>query len=229
MRNTVLALTVLTALAHAGSRDYVEKTNYVRPLATNGRVVIRNEIGDIRIHATDRSDVLITAIRRAHNTTEAEGPWRVKELEVRVEPSAGEVRVTGSQPHHSLARLFSGSNLELDFEVELPRNARIDVQNNIGDIRIDGTSADVDVRENIGDVNVDFSNGFHPRSVSLQTNIGEVNTNLSGQERGFLGKKFTALQDGEHSLTVKLNIGDIRVHTDGVKDEKRKSRKPVEM
>jgi len=28
---------------------------------------------------------------------------------------------------------------------------------------------------------------------------------------------------------VKLNIGDIHVHTDGVKDEKRKSRKPVEM
>ena len=230
MRKTVLALTLLAALAHAGNRnDYVEKTDYVHPLAANGRLVLKNEIGDIRIHATDRSDVHITAIRRAHNTSEAEGPSRVRELEVRVERSAGEVRVTGSRPRHTLSGLFSASNLELDFEVELPRNARIEVENNIGDIRIDGTSADVNVRENIGDVNVDFSTGFHPRSVSLETNIGDVRTNLAGQERGFLGKKFTALQDGEHSLTVKLNIGDIRVHTDGVKEEKRKSRKPVEM
>jgi hypothetical protein len=231
MRKTVLALTLLAALAHAGNRnDYVEKTDYVHPLAANGRLILRNEVGDIRIHASDRNDVRITAIRRAHNTSESEGPSRVKELEVQVEHSESEVRVTGSHPRGMFSGVFhSSGNLELDFDVELPRNARIEVVNNIGDIHIDGTSADVNVRENIGDVNVDFVTGFHPRMVTLDTNIGEVSTNLQGQERGFLGKKFTALQDGEHSLTVKLNIGDIHVHTDGVKDEKRKSRKPVDM
>ena len=232
MRKTVLALTLLATFAHAGDRnDYTEKTDSVVPLAANGRLVLKNEIGDIRIHATDRADVRITAIRRAHNSSESEGPSRVKELQVRVEPSVGEVRVTGSWANHSFSRLLRGEgSLELDFEVELPRNARIEVENNIGDIRIEGSSADVDVRENIGDVKVDFSTGFHPRRVSLETNIGEVNTNLQGQQRGWLGKKFTAIQDGEHSLTVKLNIGDINVHTDGVKqEEKKKSRKPVEM
>jgi hypothetical protein len=228
MRKIALSLMLLAALAHAGNRnDYAERTDYVHPLAANGRLVVKNEIGDIRIHATDRADVRITAIRRAHNTSEVNGPSRVKELEVRVEPSAGEVRVTGSRPRHSLSRLFGDAGLQLDFEVELPRNARIEVENSIGDIRIEGASADVNVRENIGDVKVDFSSGFHPRMVSLETNIGDVSTNLQGQERGWLGKKFTALQDGEHSLTVKLNIGDINVHTDSV--EKKKSRKPVDM
>jgi hypothetical protein len=231
MRKIVLAITLVAALAHAGNRDdYKERSDSVHPLASNGRLVLKNEIGDIRIHVTDRSDVKITAVKRARNSSESEGPSRVKELEVHIEPSANELRITGSWPRHSFSRFIHGDgNLQLDFEVEAPRSARIEVQNNIGDVAIDGAAADVNVRQNIGEVNVDFSTGFHPRTVSLETNIGNVSTNLHGQERGWLGKKFTALQDGEHTLTVKLNIGDINVHTDGSKSDQKKTRKPVDI
>jgi hypothetical protein len=192
-------------------------------------LVIRNEIGDIRIQATDRKDVKITAIRRAHNSSESEGPSKVKELQVHVFSTSGEVRVTGTWPGRSVTRLFRGETaLSLDFEVEVPRSARIEVQNNIGDIRVEGATSDVDVHENIGDVTVDFATGFHPHMVSLQTNIGDVKTNLSGSSHGWLGHKFTSILDGEHSLNIKLNIGDIHVHTDGSKDGK-KRRKAVDL
>ncbi|GEM_PF-6239107 len=231
MRRALLSLSLLalTIPAFAGNRDdYTERSSYVQPLSANGRLLVHNGIGDIKIHASDRNDVRITAIRRAHGMSDSEAASRIKDLDVRVDHSPNEVRVTGSREHRSYT-FFGVNGLSLDFEIEVPRTAHIDVTNNIGDIHIDGAAADVDVHENIGDVVVNYQSGARPRTARLEVNIGEVRTNLHGEERGFLGKKFTAMQEGEHSVNVKLNIGDISVHTDGSNDDKKKSRKPVDL
>jgi hypothetical protein len=47
--------------------------------------------------------------------------------------------------------------------------------------------------------------------VSLETKIGDVSTRLDGRLRGWLGKKFTSLLDGRHTLDVRVKIGEVRI------------------
>src|SRR6266478_297552 len=113
MQKTVVALTVLLSatLAYAG-HDFTERTEKSFPLAANGRLVVRSEIGDIRIHASDRRDVKIVAVKRARDASDDEGARRVARMHLNFAASANEVRVTVEWPSRSISALLRNeSNL----------------------------------------------------------------------------------------------------------------------
>ena len=207
------AFCLLTLPAWADSnRDYTERQEFTCPLAENGRVSLKSEVGEVRVHASDRRDVHIVAVKRAKNSDEHNGPGRVSELRVEVHPTPGQVSVRGIWPDRSFTWMLRGkTRLQIDFDIEVPRTARLEVQNDIGEVRIEGAANDVMVRENIGEVRIELADSFLPRRVYLHVNIGDVDTGFPGRTQGWLGKKFTAILDGERALDVRVNIGDIRV------------------
>src|ERR1022692_2522404 len=199
MRRAFVLALLACALAHASDRDYTERSESTFPVTANTRVVVRSEVGDIRIRATGRRDVRLVAIKRYRTSNDAEGAAKVKELHVNTTLSAGELRVTGEWPPRTVTGMFRGeSNLQMDFEIEVPRDARLLVHLNIGSVHIEGAESDVEVNENIGDVTVEGN--LHPRVVRLETDIGDVSTNLKGTTSGMIGKKFTSILDGDRSL-----------------------------
>jgi hypothetical protein len=214
MRPAFVVALLACGLAHAGTRhsdrDYTERSESTFPLTANARLVLRSEVGDIRIHATGRHNVRLVAIKRYRTSNDAEGAAKVKELRVNTSLAANELRITGEWPTRTVSSLFRGeSNLQMDFEIEVPRDTRLLIHLNIGSVQIDGAESDVEVNENIGDVTIEGD--LHPRVVRLETDIGDVATNLKGTTSGMIGKKFTSILDGDRSLNVKVHIGAITV------------------
>jgi len=210
MRSVFVLALLIGTLAYASDHDYTERSESTFPLTANARIVLRSEVGDIRIHASDRHDVRLVTIKRYRTSDDSEGRARVKELHVNTSLSGGELRITGEWPARSVSSMFRGeSNLQMDFELEVPRSARLQVHLNIGSIQIDGVESDLEVDENIGDVTIEGN--LHPRVVHLESDIGDVSTNLKGTLSGMVGKKFTSILDGDRSLSVKVHIGAITV------------------
>ena len=195
-------------------KDFTERQEFTYPLAENGRVFLKNEVGEVRLRASDRKDVHIVALKRARDSDQRDGPQRVAELRVQVSAASGEVRILGRWPERDLTRMLRGkSKLQIDFEIEAPRTARLELENDVGEVRVEGAAHDVIVRESVGEVSIALADSFLPRRVYLRTRIGDVDTNLDGRGRmqGWLGKKFTAILDGNRTLDVRVGIGDIRV------------------
>ncbi len=211
----IFAAPLASPLPTTSDRDYTERSEYTQPLGAHGRLLVRSEIGDVRIHTSDRHDVRVVAVKKFRTQDDSQGRQKVAQLQVSVTHSDGEVRVIGQWPQRTLGRLVRGESLQLDLDIELPRDARIEVRHNIGEVVIDGAGSDVEVTQNIGEVRVEGT--FRPRVVRLETGIGEVTTNLTGKRSGWLGKKFTSILDGEHTVNVKVHIGEIRVLSNGRK------------
>lgn len=213
LRSPAYVLSWLFLLALPGlARDYTERQEFTYTLAPNGRFYLKSEVGEVRVRASDRKDVHIVVTKLARNEDEQSGPRQVSRLRVDVSARDDEVRVRAVWPEASAGSMLRGkSKLQVDFEIEVPRSARLQLENGIGEVRVEGAGNDVIVREGIGEVSVSLAEGFQPRRVYLHTKIGDVDTHLPGQVRGWLGKKFTALLEGTGSLDIRLGIGDIRV------------------
>lgn len=214
MRRLLAVAALLFLALPVLARDYTERKEFIHPLAENGRFYLKNEIGEVILRASDRKDVRIVAILKAKDSDESSGPRRVHELRVEVKATPDQVRVRGRWPDRSFFGLFGGkSRLQIDFEIELPRSARLHVENGIGEVRVEGAANDVIVREGIGEVRIDLARSFQPRRVYLRTRIGDVDTHFArrGHMRGWLGKKFTGILDGDRTLDVRVGIGEIRI------------------
>lgn len=204
-------LALCCGAAHA-DHEYAERSVSTFPVGLNARLTIRTEVGEVRIHASDRHDVLLRVTKRYQTSDDAEGAAKVKELHVNTSSTGNELRIIGQWPSHGFNSLLKGeSKLQMDFELDVPRDARIFLTINVGSVHMDGVESDIDVTENIGDVNI--NGNLHPRLVRLETDIGDVSTNLKGTTSGMVGKKFTSILDGDHSLNVKVHIGAVTVHS----------------
>lgn len=211
MLNRVAALCLLApALLLAG--DYTERQVFTHRLAADGKVYLKNDIGEIHITFSDRKDVRIVAIKKARDSDSHSGPSRLAELRVDVRHSPDEIRIRGYWPHRDATRLLRGkSRLQIDYEVEVPRGVRLQVENDIGEVHISGADNDVIVRNGIGEAYVGLADSFQPRRVYLHTKIGEVQSSFPGRTSGWLGQKFTRILDGRSTLDVRVSIGEIHI------------------
>lgn len=209
---TLVALCLLALAVPAVAGDYTQTQEFTYPLASGGRVYLRNEVGEVHVKATDRKDVHILVIKKARESDVHSGPSRVAELHVDVSPSAAEIRIRGSWPDRDVVHMMRGkSRLQIDYELEIPRDARLQIDNEIGEVHITGAGNDVVVHNRIGEAYVNLASSFQPHRVYLHTRIGEVQSGYPGRTTGFLGKKFTTILDGTHTLDVRVGIGEIRI------------------
>jgi hypothetical protein len=207
-----LAALILLAPALLLAEDYTERQVFTHPLAAGGKVYLKNDVGEIHVTTSGRSDVRIIAVKKARDSDEHSGPGRLKELRVQVNTSPDEIRIRGVWPHRDVTRLFRGkSRLQIDYELEVPRGVRLHVENDIGEVHITGADNDVIVRNGIGEAYVGLADSFQPRRVYLHTKIGELQSDFPGRSSGFLGRKFTRILDGKSTLDVRVSIGEIRI------------------
>src|SRR5437667_10380490 len=100
----LLGLAVCTASASGSrdGRDYIERQEFSYPLAESGRVFLKNNVGEVRVHASNQNTVRIVAIKRAKDCDNATGAARVAELQVKIDAFPNEVRVRGEWPDHTI-------------------------------------------------------------------------------------------------------------------------------
>jgi hypothetical protein len=190
----ILALAALTTDAS----ERIEKT---LPLAPNGRLALDGSIGEVRIRATNRQDVLVVARKHAKHGREE----RFAEMRVEFETKAGEVRIRSVIPQRN------NDSLAISYDIEAPATARLDLNVGVGEVRVEGAANDVRIQGGVGEVEVRVADSFDPRRVRLETGVGDIDAGGGDRAQGWVGKKLSADYAGNRDLTVKVGVGEIRV------------------
>ena len=144
-----------------GDRMHGQPWMYVKPLAPDRTLWLRNINGPITVTPTDAQQLEIHAERTFKHsavdsvriiTSESEGGITVCALRV----GSGNC---GPDGHFNSNGHMNGNDVEVAFEVKLPRGVRLDVSTVTGDVSVDGASAQVEAATVTGDVTVETANG----------------------------------------------------------------------
>ena len=126
MRNTaVAAFAVLAlaspALASASVFDETEHLSRTIALEPGGTLRLKNFSGRVTITGTERSEVVIDAVRRAPQS-------RLDRIKLDIQTSGSSVTVDANRRDRSWWDFASGNNVvETDFDIKVPRRTRLDV------------------------------------------------------------------------------------------------------
>lgn len=144
----VLAAVALTAAdasrAQSSRPEVTEEFHQTYPLAAGGRVSLQNINGAVKVVAWDRAEVKVDAVKRAYTAE------RLREAQIRVDASAGRVRIETEYPDNSLR--WSDRDGErhenpasVDYTLTVPRGAAIDEINLVnGSLTLEGLAGSVE-------------------------------------------------------------------------------------
>ena len=141
----LLALAALALTAADGARaqsrpELTEEFHQSYPLSAGGRVSLTNINGSVKVVAWDRDELKVDAVKRAYL------PERLREAQIRVDASAGRVRIETEYPEYRWTRQTSQyeNPASIDYTLTVPRGATVDEINLInGDLDIAGLTGSV--------------------------------------------------------------------------------------
>ncbi len=204
-------------------------------LNPNGRVVIQNLYGDVRITAWDRDQVLVQAIKKSHDPRQLEDAAIV---------------VDSSNDMLSIRTQYAGTNAErpasVEYHIVVPRRANLENIKLIngglslsglagpvkassvnGNIRAEGMSGQTDLSTINGQLEADFNELSRSAPISLSSVNGPIRLfipsdagaqvfarNMSGGIDSQFGQ--AARESGGHKLRTTVNGGGTQIHLNNV-------------
>lgn len=154
-RNRTLIVTMIAGVLLAGLlsfalADYREDFSKTLPLKAGERFSLENVNGDVTVSTWKEDKVEIKAVKVARDDEKD-----LKDVEIRVEQSAGQVSVKAIWP--KLRRHF---NVNVDFEVKVPEGVILeDVETVNGGVEVTGPYGRADVGTTNGSVTVEDASG----------------------------------------------------------------------
>src|SRR5512146_1944449 len=112
-----IALVLLVGSAASAETERVHK---VVPLTPGGMLKVKNFSGRVTIVSTDRSEVVIDAVRKAPQN-------RLDRIKLDVQVSGSTVRVDANKKVSSSWWNWHGDVVETDMEIQVPRRTNLDV------------------------------------------------------------------------------------------------------
>lgn len=147
-------------------------------IGKTGLFVLRTVRGSVRVRATDSEEVRVEARYAFPAQQAAEDPEQDGVLRVTRQP--GQLRIeaddTAGDLMHTLGRILGGGRPRIDFDVEVPRRASMQLSSVSANLDIAGLAGDQQIRTVSGDVAMNEVGG----TVNLQSVSGDAL--LSGSE-----------------------------------------------
>ncbi|HEY0172928.1 MAG TPA: DUF4097 family beta strand repeat-containing protein [Pyrinomonadaceae bacterium] len=139
-----LALTAADASLAQSKPEATEEFHQTYPLGAGGRVSLQNINGAVKVVAWDRAEVKVDAVKRAYTAE------RLREAQIRVDASAGRVRIETEYPDSTLT--WNNRDGErhnnpatVEYTLTVPRGATIDEINLVnGDLALEGLAGSVE-------------------------------------------------------------------------------------
>lgn len=144
-----------------GDRMHGQPWMYVKSLAPDRTLWLRNINGSITVTPSDAQQVEIHADRMFNHSSG-------DSVQILTEESNGGLTVCavrvgfgscGPDGHFNSNGHMNGNDVEVAFEVKLPRGVRLDASTVTGDVSVEGASAPVEATTVTGDVTVETANG----------------------------------------------------------------------
>lgn len=208
-------------LADDAPVDQVQVTHTERmDFPSGGTLTMKKSTGDLSIEAWDRPDLEITTVKSTKSYHPGDRTAAAKSLDrIRLvtDRKDNELTITTEFPKHAIPlRLFLGvSAFELQYRIKVPRNARLIIEHDSGNVYIDDITGDVHVTNGIGQISMHLPQDGH-YAIDAKTNLGAVDSDFAGPEHGRffdLGHSFVseAPGAGAQKLYARIGYGDITI------------------
>ena len=191
-----LSCLLLVPFCAAGDWRYEDTRTDSRDFVSGGYVHVRLNVGDLHIKRGDSSRI------RLEYTVKSRRESHLKEARV-------DFNVRGNDAALEF-RIPTGSNTQVDVELEVPLNSNLDVHQKVGDLTVDSIEGDKDLNLGVGDIRISTEHTGY-RLVNASTGIGDVNSGDYGETRGWLGKRLKYRGDGKYELRAHVGVGDIKL------------------
>lgn len=169
-----------------GDKIVVTKTE-TADFPTGGLLRMTNAVGELTITGWDQPNLEMTTIKSTKTAVDPKDRGQANKLLDNVKISANrkgdELDISTAFPKHSkIARPFLGmTDFDLEYRIQVPRAARLDIAEVMGEVHIENVRGDIRAKENLGEITVRVPDGMY--AIDAKSKLGTVNSDFPGQER----------------------------------------------
>ena len=171
LRSTALAIALsLGAGAAAWAGGATETIDRTVKLRAGSQVVVLNLNGPVQVSAWDSPDVRLVAVKTAHAATEGRARAYLRDVQVKVEETAGKLTIRtqtpGSEGGIKGWLSCAGVDGSVAYRLTLPREARLAASTVNGNVVVVGLVAPVRAASTNGDVEIEVGGEVEASSVN---------------------------------------------------------------
>jgi hypothetical protein len=209
-------------LASDYGKDYVQITKTQKlEFPAGGTLRLVHSTGEVTIEGWDEPGVeLTTTIQSLDGYLAADRDKEKKELErvqVEAKKNGNELVITTNYPHHRafpyIEPLSTVTNFYLEYRIKVPRNAKLAILHDDGEVHIDDITGNVQAKARQGLIALRIEAANMPPMIDAKSYIGTVNSDFDGAEKGqkiHFGHTFTeGAASAAQKLDLKIGYGDI--------------------
>jgi len=195
----------------------VTKTEHA-DLGAGGTVRFKNSTGELTIEGWDQPGVEITTTKSTKLAFAAAGvehdraAHMLDEVKVSAAVQGSELVITTEFPRHTrfLPRPSVGArDFDLDYVVKVPRNAKLVVDHDSGEIHFDDVTGDIHATLIQGEITLRLPAGSQ-YGIDAKCRIGALTSDFPGiTKREHFGHSFIQSAQAPHNLYLRDGFGDI--------------------
>jgi hypothetical protein len=185
-----------------------------------GTLRLQNSTGELTIEGWDQPGIEITTTKSSNEVrTPQEREKATRELErvkISTKRNGDELDVTTEFPQHRafpfVTPLQNVTNFDLEYRIKVPRNAKLIVKHEAGEVHVDDVAGNIQVKAVQGLIALRLT-GETPRSIQAKSDLGSVNSDFPGNESRHpwpFGHEFVqGAAANTQNLDLKIGFGDI--------------------
>jgi hypothetical protein len=193
--------------------EFRQTSHYNRRLFTSGTLTMEVRTGDIYITGWDDPHVEIEAEKVVEARSKEAAEHQYKRIRILLNGQDEMVRLRTIYPPRRPWRPFRGeSSLSVDFHIHMPYDCNLVLKSVDGDVRVSGVLGRERIMVNYGQVEIDVPSPNRLRSVRAKTWLGNVQSNLHGEnDIGFSKKVLFWNPYGTQDIWLKVHMGGIYI------------------
>jgi hypothetical protein len=210
---------VLLAADESKQKVQVSKTERM-DFPSSGTIRLKNSIGALTVEGWDQPVIEITTIKSTKDeyaSVEREkASHDLDRVQITAKRQGDELVMTTDFPRHrgfppSLP--FAGAtHFDLDYHIKVPRDARLIVDHDVGDVYFDDMTGDIHATALQGVITLHLPEGRY--AIDAKSDIGSVTSDFPGNtKRRFwlIGHQFVQASQAPHKLYLREGFGDILI------------------
>ena len=185
-----------------------------------GTLRLENSTGDVNIEGWDQLGIEITTIKSGKDDRQMQDREKtlqqLNRVEITAKQNGNELVIATRYPHHRappyISPLSRVTNFDLEYDIKVPRNAKIFVRHDAGNIYVDDVTGDIDAKVRQGLISLRLK-GDAPHAIEAKSGVGNVSSDFPGMQSRHLflpfGHQFVDSASGAQSLHLRIGFGDI--------------------